>query len=272
LCELRKEKRKVTPKIIFEDDSLMVIEKPAGLTVNRAETTKGEETLQDWVEKEIFRHLDLKKFRSDSDFLKRSGIVHRLDKETSGLLLIAKTPQVFENLQKQFKERKVKKTYLALVHGQVEPREGVIEASIARSPFDRKKFGVFLGGREAKTSYRVLEYLSPVKLFPPKIPIKGTLFGGPPELATQKEFTLLELTPETGRTHQIRVHLKFIGHSIVGDEKYAGRKTARDDRKWCPRQFLHAADLFFDHPVTGQRMELSSKLPSDLQLAMMKLE
>jgi 23S rRNA pseudouridine1911/1915/1917 synthase len=266
LRELREEKRKVilTPQIIFEDDSLMVIEKPAGLTVNRSETTKNEETVQSWIEKNF-------DFPLAQDSLLRNGVVHRLDKETSGLLLIAKTPEVFENLQGQFKERKVKKTYLALVHGQIEPKTGVIEASISRSPFDRKKFGVFLGGREAKTSYRVLEYLGPVKLFPPKKPIRGTLFGGPPELATQKEFTLLELTPETGRTHQIRVHLKFLGHPVVGDEKYAGRKTARQDRQWCPRQFLHAAGLSFDHPVTGQRIEFSSKLPSDLQLAMMKL-
>lgn len=244
MCELRKEKRKVTPKIIFEDDSFLVINKPAGLTVNRSETTKNEETVQDWIE-------DNFDFPIANCQILRNGIVHRLDKETSGLLLVAKTSEAFENLQRQFKERKVKKKYLALVHGKVEPNEGVIEASISRSPFDRKKFGVFLGGREAKTSYRVLEYLGPVK---------------------RGEFTLLELTPETGRTHQIRVHLKFIGHSIVGDEKYAGRKTARDDRKWCPRQFLHAAGLSFFHPVTGKRIEVNSKLPSDLQLVMMKLQ
>jgi len=267
---------KQKPRIVFQDDFLLVIDKPAGMVVNRAETTKNEETVQDWAERKLkIQNVKFKITIQNSkfkDFYGRAGIVHRLDKETSGLLLIAKTFQVFENLQGQFKERKVKKTYLALVHGQVELKTGVIEASISRSSFDRKKFGVFLGGREAKTRYRVLEYLGPVKLFPPKIPIKGTLFGGPPELATQKEFTLLELTPETGRTHQIRVHLKFIGHPVVGDEKYAGRKTARDDRKWCPRQFLHAAGLSFDHPVTGQRMELSSKLPSDLQLAMMRLQ
>jgi len=252
------------PQIIFQDEFFLVLDKPAGMVVNRAETTRGEETVQDWIE----HNFD---FPISSCESLRNGIVHRLDKETSGLLLVAKTQPVFENLQQQFKERKVKKKYLTLVHGEVEPEEGAIEASISRSPFDRKKFGVFLGGREAKTNYRVLEYLGPVKLFPPKKPIKGTLFGGPPELATQKEFTLLELTPETGRTHQIRVHLKFIGHPVVEDEKYAGRKTARQDRQWCPRQFLHAAGLSFDHPVTGQRMEFSSKLPSDLQLAMMKL-
>jgi 23S rRNA pseudouridine1911/1915/1917 synthase len=252
---LRKEKRKVSfnPQIIFEDDFLLVIDKPAGMVVNRAETTKNEETIQDWIERKFSREAGS---RSAGDFplanndLLRNGVVHRLDKETSGLLIIAKTPESFANLQQQFKERKVKKKYLALVHGKVEPKEGAIEASLSRSPFDRKKFGVFLGGREAKTNYRVLDYLGSVK---------------------KEEFTLLALTPETGRTHQIRVHLKFIGHPIVGDEKYAGRKTARNDRKWCPRQFLHAAGLSFNHPATGKRIELVSELPSDLQIAMMKI-
>ena len=232
------------PQIIFEDNSLLVINKPAGMVVNRAETTKNEETVQDWVGKNF-------NFQIANCELLRSGIVHRLDKETSGLLIMAKTKEAFENLQKQFKERKVKKMYLALVHGQVEPREGIIEASIARSPFDRKKFGVFLGGREAKTRYKVINN-------------RELKIGN-------EKFSLLEIYPETGRTHQIRVHLKFIGHPVVGDEKYAGRKTARKDRKWCPRQFLHAAGISFDHPVTGKRIDLVLELPSELQLAMMKI-
>lgn len=231
------------PQIVFKDDSLLVIDKPAGLTVNRSDTTKNQETVQDWIEKNFQFPL------AQDDFL-RNGIVHRLDKETSGLLLIAKTKEAFENLQKQFKERKVKKKYLALVHGKVEPKEGMIEASLSRNPFDRKKFGIFLGGREAKTRYRRIDNR---------------------ELIIENEkFSLLELYPETGRTHQIRVHLKFIGHPIVGDEKYAGRKTARNDRKWCARQFLHAAGLSFNHPVTGEKIELVSELPSDLQIAMIK--
>ena len=260
----------MTPQIIFEDDSFLVIDKPAGLTVNRSETTKNEETVQSWIEKNFsFDKLRIPSgvegdFPLANNDLLRNGLVHRLDKETSGLLLVAKTSEAFENLQKQFKERKVKKTYLALAHGKVEPNEGVIEASISRSPFDRKKFGVFLGGREAKTKYKILSYYRLVT---------GPVPRFPPARATRPQgFTLLELTPETGRTHQIRVHLKFIGHPIVGDEKYAGRKTARSDRQWCPRQFLHAASLSFNHPLIGQRVEFSSKLPSDLQLAMMKLE
>jgi 23S rRNA pseudouridine1911/1915/1917 synthase len=244
----------VKPQIVFQDDFLLIINKPAGMVVNRAETTKGEETVQDWLQNNfqfsIFNFQTL-----------RNGIVHRLDKETSGLLVVAKTKEAFENLQGQFKERKVKKKYLALVHGRVEPKSGVIEASITRSPFNRKKFGVFLGGREAKTRYKTISNF--------QLTASRDSFGMP---ISNEKFTLLELFPETGRTHQIRVHLKFIGHPIVGDEKYAGRKTARADRQWCPRQFLHAAGLSFIHPVSGKRVEFSSKLPSDLQLAMMKVE
>ncbi len=232
------------PKILFEDEELLAINKPAGMTVNRAETTRKKETVQDWV-KDNFN------FPLASLSTLRNGIVHRLDKETSGLLLIAKTPQAFEDLQKQFKERRIKKKYLALVHGKVEPSQGVIQASISRSPFDRKKFGVFLGGREAETNYKVKKYYY---------------------FNSNDYYTFLELTPVTGRTHQIRVHLKFIGHPVVADEKYVGRKTLRKDLGWCPRLFLHAAVLSFIHPVSHQKITLNSELPSDLRLAMMKLK
>lgn len=243
------------PQIIFQDEFLLVLDKPAGMVVNRAETTRAEETVQDWIEKKLkVKREKLKvpiqnsKFK---DFYGRAGIVHRLDKDTSGLLLVAKTPEAFENLQRQFKERKVKKKYLALVHGKLKPKEGVIKASISRSPFDRKKFGVFLGGREAKTKYK-------------RIAIYDLRFKN-------EKLSLVELCPETGRTHQLRVHLKYLGHPIVGDEKYAGRKTARSDRQWCPRQFLHASFLALIHPVTNQKLKFFSKLPSDLELAIIKL-
>jgi 23S rRNA pseudouridine1911/1915/1917 synthase len=232
----------MVPKIIFEDKELLVIDKPAGMIVNRAETTRKEETVQDWIKNNF-------NFPIAALANLRNGIVHRLDKETSGLLLIAKTPKTFAGLQKQFKERKIAKRYLALTHGKVEPRQGIIQASISRNPFDRKKFGVFLGGREAKTNYRVKEYYR----------------------FNNEDYSFLELAPATGRTHQIRVHLKFIGHPIVADEKYVGRKTLRKDLEWCPRLFLHAAALSFLHPVSYRRLNLVSKLPSDLRLAMMKL-
>lgn len=226
------------PKIVFEDKYILVLEKPAGMVVNRAETTK-ERTIQDWLE----NYLKIK----DRGIGDRAGIIHRLDKETSGVLAVAKTQKAFENLQSQFKQRKVNKKYLALAHGKVEPREGIIEAPISRSPFNRKKFGVFLGGRPAKTKYRVVRYLGPY-------------------------YTLLELSPETGRTHQIRVHLKYIGHPVVGDEKYAGRKTARADRQWCPRLFLHASCLSFIHPKTRKKIDFFSKTPRDLENVLRKIE
>ncbi|MFZ5366274.1 MAG: RluA family pseudouridine synthase [Patescibacteria group bacterium] len=237
------------PTIVFEDSQILVIDKPAGMVVNRAETAK-EETVQDWVEKKF--KIENLKFK-----IERAGIVHRLDKETSGLLLIAKTPEAFQNLQKQFKERKVKKKYLALVHGKVEPGVGEIRAPVGRLPWSREKFGIVPGGREAKTKYAVI---ATRKYTPQLLTSKLTSHISPPQL------TLLELIPETGRTHQIRVHLKYLGHPIVSDEKYAGRKTSREDRKWCPRMFLHASYLGFFHPKKGKWIEFSSPLPEDLKI------
>ena len=135
-------------QILYEDNSLMVINKPAGTVVNRVETEKGE-TIQDWLENNfqfsIFNFQNL-----------RSGIVHRLDKETSGCLIIAKTEEAFVDLQRQFRERVVKKEYLALVHGRVEPKEGTIKVPIARSHHDRDKFAVVVGGRISETGYEVV--------------------------------------------------------------------------------------------------------------------
>lgn len=218
---------------IYEDEDILVINKPSGLTVNRSETTKGD-TLQDWLEQQNKQSL-----RSEDLRVERSGIVHRIDKETSGLLLVAKNLLSFENLQKQFKERVVKKTYIALVHGKISS-DGEVRVPVGRLPWNRKRFGVLAGGREAITRYRVISNL--------------------PE-----DLSLLELYPETGRTHQIRVHLKYIGHPLFGDELYGGRKTARSDRKILPRLFLHASKISFNHPRTGERVELTSPLPQELQ-------
>jgi 23S rRNA pseudouridine1911/1915/1917 synthase len=241
-------------KIIFEDEEILVLEKPAGMVVNRAESVKGK-TVQDWVEEKQKTVDGSQKTESSSDFVRRVGIVHRLDKETSGLLLIAKTPEAFENLQKQFKERRIEKRYLALVHGKVEPKEGEIRAPVGRLPWNRERFGVLAGGKEATTKYKVNGQWSMVN-------------------GRQKEeFSFLELKPETGRTHQIRVHLKYWGHPIVADDKYAGRKRNRKDREWCPRLFLHAAFIAFSHPKTGKRVEIaSSSLPQDLKKALGKVK
>lgn len=226
-------------KTIFEDDYLIVLDKPSGITVNRSETTKGD-TVQDWLEEKLkFQSLE---FDKETDFFKRAGIVHRIDKETSGILLVAKTPEAFENLQKQFKERVVKKTYIALAHGKL-TGEGEINIPVGRLPWNRTRFGVLAGGREALTKYKVLSN---------------------PEIGNDR-LSLIELYPETGRTHQIRVHLKYINHPIFSDDFYAGRKTARNDRKILPRLFLHAKKISFMHPKTGEILFFESDLPKELK-------
>lgn len=219
-------------KILYEDEDILVLDKPAGITVNKSDTTKGDYTVQDFVEEKWQMTND------ESDFYKRAGIVHRIDKETSGVLLVAKNLKAFENLQLQFKERRVKKTYVALVHGRVLPAEGEIKVPVGRLPWNRKRFGVLAGGKEATTKYKVINQM--------------------------KDFTLLELTPESGRTHQIRVHLKYIGHPIFADYLYAGRKTSRNDRKILDRVFLHAQKISFFHPKTNKIMAFESPLPFEL--------
>ena len=234
-------------EVLYEDSDILVLNKPAGIIVNRSDTTKNEQTVQDWIEQQKTNSKWLIVSNSQSDFLKRAGIVHRIDKETSGILLVAKNPKAFEDLQRQFKERLIKKTYLALVHGKVIPSEGEISVPVGRLPWDRKKFGVLAGGKEAVTKYKVLDTmdLSKGKVTEP--------------------FSLLELYPKTGRTHQIRVHLKYFNHPIFADFLYAGRKTAREDRKILNRIFLHAYKIIFEHPATKKQIEIESPLPWQLR-------
>ncbi len=228
------------PEIIFEDKDILVLDKPSGWITNEAATVGNQPTIQGWVALNFKFHL-----------LYRSGVVHRLDKETSGVLLVAKTREVFEYLQRQFKERKVEKSYTALVHGKVEPKEGEINSPVGRLPWRRDRFGVLAGGREATTRYRVISNFH----FP----------------ISNENYTLLELSPKTGRTHQIRIHLKYLGHPIVADEFYAGRKTSRQDRTWCPRLFLHASSIKFIHPKIKKRVEYESDLSTDLLSVLKKL-
>ena len=242
-------------QILYEDSELLIINKPFGVVVNRAESVK-ESTVQDWAEKELgIKNNELRIKENNQviagDFYNRAGIVHRLDKETSGCLIIAKTPASFNNLQAAFKARLVKKTYRALVHGKLVPEEGEIRAPVGRLPWNRERFGVIPGGKEAATRYKRITYhISRI---------------------TNEQYTLVEVYPETGRTHQIRVHLKYINYPIVGDYLYAGRKTQRDDRKWCPRVFLHAAKIEFPHPTTGKIIVVEAFLPHELQLVLASL-
>lgn len=250
--------------IIFEDESLMVLDKPAGMTVNRSDTTGSEKTLQDWTEEKIFAHrpphvanekpilsesVDYEKSNREA-FYKRGGIVHRLDKETSGIILVAKTEDVFIELLRQFREREVEKSYTALVHGKIVPEEGEISVPVGRLPWNRKRFGIVAGGRDATTEYKVLRYY----------------------MMKNEPLTLLQLMPKTGRTHQIRVHLKYLNHPIFADELYGGRKTAREDRKLLQRQFLHASIIKFTHPVTGKRLLYESPIPTQLSEVLSKFQ
>lgn len=246
--------------VIYEDGSLLVLNKPSGITVNRSDTTSHETTLQDIVEK----HLKISyptvagatkegEYPSIEEvFKQRSGIAHRLDKETSGIILVAKNPKVFELLQKAFKDRAVQKQYIALAHGRIVPNEGEINVPVGRLKYNRMKFGVVAGGREATTRYRVDGYYLHKK--------------------NNEILSLVLLYPHTGRTHQIRVHLQHLHHPIVSDALYAGRKTAIQDRKALQRLFLHASEITFVHPVTQREMSFSASLPDDLLAFLHSLE
>lgn len=244
-----------SPKIIFEDNNILVVGKPAGMIVNRADTTRDVQTLQDWVLKKyssegirltVEENVMVDGYSKSEEFISRSGIVHRLDKETSGIIIIAKNVESFIELQKQFKNGTVKKVYQALVHGRVVPSEGEIGVPIGRLPWNRKRFGVVPDGREAKTLYKVLEYRE---------------FN---QDKKTEDLSLVEVYPRTGRTHQIRVHFQYLNHPIFSDELYAGRKTSRDDRKILKRHFLHAARISFVHPITNNPLDLEAELPEDL--------
>jgi 23S rRNA pseudouridine1911/1915/1917 synthase len=215
-------------KIVFEDSDLIVVDKPAGLLVHPA---AGQHT-GTLVNAILARCPDLGEINGSI----RPGIVHRLDKDTSGLMMVAKNDAAQKSLSRQIKQRSIKKGYLALVLGRLTPEHGAIDAPIGRHPRDRKRMAVVSGGREAKTEYRVIKYMD--------------------------DHTLLEVMPETGRTHQIRVHLAAIGHPVFGDHIYGKRSVI------LGRQFLHAHRLGFRLPSTGKFVEFNSELPPELQEAL----
>ena len=212
--------------IVYEDEAMVVVNKPAGMVVHPAPGHTGG-TL---VNALLARWPQI----GDVGGADRGGVVHRLDKETSGLLVVAKTEAAHTALQRQFKHRQVAKTYLALVEGRVHPQEGIIEAPVGRAKWERGRMAVVPSGREARTTYRAIEYFA--------------------------EHTLLEVYPQTGRTHQIRVHLAWMGYPVVGDSVYGRRRQ----RLLQGRHFLHAARLRLTHPITGKEMEFRAPLPSEL--------
>ncbi len=239
--------------ILYEDDALLVIDKPAGMIVNKSDTARYHTTVQEWAEQREGYYMS-DTTEEDLIFQSRSGIAHRIDKETSGILLIAKTPSVLLDLMAQFKAGTIKKTYLALTHGKIVPATGEINVPLGRLPWNRKRFGVLPQGRESLTRYQVKEY----RLFK----------------ANKKEeiVSLVEAYPQTGRTHQIRVHFLHIGHPLFADPLYAGRKNMKLDRKYVPRLFLHAHKISFMHPETKKEISIVSDLPEELSVFLEQLE
>lgn len=213
-------------EILYEDDHLLVVNKPAG-TASHPSPGINTGTLVN----ALLYHCE-KLSRVGPQL--RPGIVHRLDKDTSGLMVVAKDDEAHMSLAEQFKDRKTKKVYLAFTSGLVEQDTGVIDAPIGRHPSQRQKLTVrFSNSRDAQTAYRV------AKRF--------------------RDATMVELTPKTGRMHQLRVHLAYIGHPILGDAVY-GQKSSL-----ISRQALHAATLGFTHPVTGKYLEFNAPLPEDMK-------
>jgi 23S rRNA pseudouridine1911/1915/1917 synthase len=218
-------------KILYEDEDVLVIDKPAGMTVHPAPGTPGHTLLN-----ALLSYLP---GLAEDENNPRPGIVHRLDKDTSGLILVAKNRVAQADLSGQFKSRSVDKRYIVLVKGRLTPDEGIIEAAIGRDPRHRQRMAVVSRGREARTNYRVIKYIG--------------------------NHSLLEIKPETGRTHQIRVHLAAIGFPVVGDERYGVKST------YLSRQFLHASKIGFSLPSTGEYVEFESPLPPDLEQALKEI-
>lgn len=241
--------------ILFEDEHIIVINKPAGMVVHPA-AGNWEGTL---VHALLHHCPDL----TGIGGVERPGIVHRLDKGTSGVMVAAKSEAAHQVLSKLFKAHQINRKYIALVHGCPKAPEGTIDLPLGRSLGDRKKISpVYKNskGRKARravTHYRVLEtYGVAGRGRPPCLPVKGATTGGCP-------YALLELTLETGRTHQIRVHLAAKGHPVVGDTTYG----KREKEKIINRPALHAQALGFNHPVTGEYMEFKADMPQDMEKA-----
>lgn len=242
----------VMPIILFQDEDIFVFSKPPGLVVDRS-ASQPTGTFQDFLE------VEFPKQRS----VERAGIVHRLDKETSGLLLVARNEEARQALVSSFASRLIHKEYTALLHGRLDT-EQTVEGAIRRNPKNREKFTILDGGKDAITIFRPTQHFS----FPLEKLKEWGIRSKPAFAAQYADVTLVDALPKTGRTHQIRVHSQSIGHAVVADERYAGRIRSRIDRKWCPRLFLHAATLAFSHPKTGETIRFSADLPEDLTFAL----
>ncbi|MEX0795814.1 MAG: RluA family pseudouridine synthase [Acidimicrobiia bacterium] len=223
-------------KVLYEDDALVVIDKPAGLVVHPG-TGQMTGTLAAGL---LHRYPELEGVGAEE----RWGLVHRLDKDTSGAILVGRTQEAFESLTAQLRAREIRREYLALVEGVLKPPTGTIEAPIGRDPQTPTRRAVARDGKPARTHYRV-ETNYP-----------------------ERDLALVRVTLETGRTHQIRVHFAAIGHPVAGDPTYGSRREAG----LTPRIFLHAGELSFAHPVTGETVVVASPLPADLSAVLSSLE
>jgi 23S rRNA pseudouridine1911/1915/1917 synthase len=223
--------------VAFEDDHVIVVDKPAGLVVHPA-AGHPDGTLVN----ALLHHCSGK--LSGIGGVQRPGIVHRIDRETSGLLVVAKTDKAHEGLARLFAAHDIERRYLAVVAGQPAPPAGTIRTQIGRHPTDRKKMAVLdeQRGKHAVTHFRMLEPL--------------------------KSASLVECRLETGRTHQVRVHMAHLGHPLIGDPVYNNRQKSflfGPNQSYFPRQALHAASLGFIHPITGEKLGFESGLPEDIQ-------
>jgi 23S rRNA pseudouridine1911/1915/1917 synthase len=228
------------PKIIYQDENIIATDKPVGLSVHRGVETK-EKTLVDFL---LEKFPEIKNVGDDPEI--RPGIVHRLDKETSGIIVIARNQKYFEYLKSLFKERKIEKKYLALVFGKLKNKEGKIEGEMGRSRRDFRKQALVRGKINVRKERYSLTYYKVLK--------------------ESGDYSLLEVSPKTGRTHQIRVHLHSIGHPIVGDKKYIFKEHKNIE---TPRMFLHAESISFAGPE-GQEYFFKSDLPKEFETYLKK--
>ncbi len=226
----------ISLNVAYEDDDIAVIDKQVGMTVHPG-AGHVDDTLANAA---VYRWPRIAAIGESG----RPGIVHRLDRDTSGLMVIALSEEAYLGLNEMIRKREITRIYTALVHGVPDSREGVVDAPVGRDPHHRTRQAIDENGRPSRTHYRV-DY----------------------EIG---DFAYLEVRLETGRMHQIRVHLAAIGHPVVGDQSYGKRASALI--KNLNRQFLHASKLEFKHPVTGEQLSVSSELPADLQRALATLK
>ena len=220
--------------IVFEDDDIAIIDKPSGMVVH-----SGAGHLTDTMANAAVTRWPKISSVGDTD---RPGIVHRLDRDTSGLLIIALNPTAYNNLTLMIKKHEIERIYTALVHGHPKSSTGTIDAPIGRDPHHRTRQAVNAGGRPALTHYEVIREIG--------------------------QFSFIKVRLETGRMHQIRVHMTAIGHPIAGDQTYGKREGIAN----LSRQFLHASKLTFNHPISSEKISVTSKLPDDLQSAISLME